>query len=131
MSTEKRTLLIKHDNGDETQIEIDASWKVTLGPLVVGGKEPGKRIPIALRVYETETLQRAVFTDVTWFRDMSIPIKVKRTSINEKDGFVECDGIRKRTTFQATTTEWINPDTGVQSENLLKMPEDSEIFGDE
>ena len=130
-----RTLLITRNNGEEIQIDIPEDWKVTFGPAAAGismTDRSGKNMPMALRIYETEKLQRAIFLDVVSFRDMSIPIRIKRVDTQEKDGFMECEGIRKRTIFQASTVNWINPDAEVPEENLpkLSMPKDSEIFGE-
>lgn len=128
MGDKMRTLLITQKNGDETQIDVPETWKITFGPAVVGMPKSEGRVPMALRIYETEKLQRAIFTDVTSFRDMSIPIRVKKVNVQEKDGFMECEGVRKRTTFQASTTEWINPDEEVEDKPLLTMPTDAEMF---
>lgn len=127
---EIRTLLIEKTNGEEFQVDIPVTWKVTFGPAVpFTSKESGKTIPTALRIYESEKMQRAIFTDVISFRDLSIPMRIKKTHTQEKDGFMECEGIRKRTTFQATTSEWVNADEEVKREPaLLQMPTDSEMF---
>jgi hypothetical protein len=127
MST--KTLLVTKRNGDEFQIDIPENWKITFGPTCVGvGKTAGvERIPLCLRIYESDTLQRAIFTDVVSFRDMSIPIRIKQTNIQEKVGYVEYDGKRKQTSFQAKTSEWINPDTGDFESKLLNMPSDLEM----
>ena len=126
-----RTLLITQKDGTEFQVDIDENWKITYGPAVVGygSKAVDRNVPMALRIYETERLQRAIFTDVISFRDMSIPIRVKQENVQTKDGFTECEGIRKRTTFQATTHEWVDPDAEESSAwPKLTMPKDSEIF---
>lgn len=127
-----RTYLITHINGQETQVDIPEDWKVTFGPAVRGnsaglGSNPhGPKIPLALRFYENDTKQRAIFTDVISFRDMSIPIRVKKRSVQEKDGYMEYDGVRKRTTFQATSEEWVNPDLATPA--LPQLPSDETIF---
>ncbi len=83
-------------------------------------------MPLALRFYESETKQRAIFTDVVSFRDTSIKIEEKLVRIQEKDGYVECEGTRKRTTFQAKTTEWINPDE--EKDGVPMLPSDKDMF---
>lgn len=132
MEEKTRTLLIIHENGNETQIDIPESWKVTFGLASPGAEHvKGGKVGLALRIYETEKMQRAIFTDVVSFRDMSIPIRIKKVNVQEKDGFMECDGVRKRTTFQASTTEWVSPDVD-NSNNAtpkLAMPSDQEVFG--
>lgn len=125
----ERTLLIKKKDDTELQIDIPEEWKVTFGPAAAGIARSEGRVPLALRIYETEKLQRAIFTDVESFRDMSIPIREKRINTQTKDGFVEVDGARKRTSFQAQTMEWVNPDGDEpKTNNLIDMPSDQEIF---
>lgn len=110
---ERRTYLIVHIDGTRRKITIPANWKVTFGPAVKGGNyAPGSGprpvMPMALRFYEHDTMQRAIFTDVQNFRDLSIPVEVEKVSHQEKDGFTEVDGVRKRTSFQVQTKEWVN-----------------------
>ena len=69
-ATTTRTLLVK-TRGETLKIDVPAEWKITFGPLSQRGYEDGN----ALRLYEAETKQRAVFTNVLWFRDLSIPVK--------------------------------------------------------
>lgn len=73
-----RTYEIKQGS-DRFRIDIPANFKVTFGPLTPGSKFGGGQY--ALRVYESETKQRAVFVDVSSFRDLSIPYRrfVKNT----------------------------------------------------
>ena len=80
---------------------------------------------MALRFYENSDKQRAIFIDVVSFRDMSIPIEQEITKVQEKEGYMECDGVRKKTTFSAQTSEWINPD---EVAILPALPNDKDIF---
>lgn len=125
-----KTLLVTKKDGSEFQIDIPEEWKVTFGPAAVGMSKvmAGERMPLCLRIYESETLQRAIFTDIVSFRDMSIPIRVKQINVQEKHGYVEFDGKRKQTTFQATTSEWVDPDIAIEPEaKLLDIPSDKEM----
>ena len=124
-----KTLLITKKNGSEVQIDIPEEWKVTFGPVApnTARNDSGNHV-LALRIYESNTKQRAIFTDVASFRDMSIPIREKRINIQEKHGTIEVDNTRKATTFQAKTVEWVNPDEEPEGTKLVGMPEDSEIF---
>ena len=74
-----RTYEIVTDAGT-FRMEIPEEWKVTYGPVFQGGKYGGGEN--ALRVYEAESKQRAIFTGVRSFRDLSIP--VKRLLVSEK-----------------------------------------------
>lgn len=129
MSTSMKTYLIEFENGKRKRITVPESWKVTFGPAVAGVNKPGRgyqhEMPMALRFYESTDKQRAIFTDVTSFRDLSIEIEEEVVSVQEKQGYMECEGVRKATTFQAKTREWVDPDR-VQERPAL--PKDSEIF---
>lgn len=124
----EKTYLIVHEDGTEKKITVPDDWKVTFGPAVKGGngKHNNFKMPMALRFYESENKQRAIFTDVVSFRDTSIKIVEKRVNVQEKEGFFECEGIKKQTIFQARTTEWIDPDKVV--EERVQLPSDSSIF---
>ena len=113
---EEKTYIIVCEDKSKKRITVPANWKVTFGPAARGenaGIKSGThlKIPMALRFYETDTKQRAIFTDVVSFRDASIKIEEERTNVQEKEGYVECDGVRKKTVFSATVKEWINPDS--------------------
>ena len=119
-----------HDDNTRKRITVPETWKVTFGPAAKGmnASKNGSnlRMPMALRFYEDEKHQRAIFTDVKSFMDSSIKIEEEIVNIKEKDGFVECDGVKKRTTFQAKTKEWININDIKEDQPLL--PEDSTMF---
>ena len=112
--TETRTLLIKQSNEAEIQIDIPADWKITFGPLFTSSEKFHSRTPAALRIYETDKTQRAIFTDVIWFRDMSIPIRIKRKDVWEKQEYTERGGERKRTSQSKATAKWVDPDKEVE-----------------
>lgn len=69
-----RTLLVKDGSG-MFKVTIPEDWKVTFGRLYgsSGPRDYGSS-EMGLRIYETEAKQRAVFTGVQWFRDLSIPV---------------------------------------------------------
>ncbi len=104
------TYLIVHKDSTERKITVPSDWKVTFGPATAGfskGTSGGPTVPLALRFYENEKKQRAIFTDVVSFRDLSIKTEVKKQTVQEKDGYMECDGQRKATTFRAVMEEWL------------------------
>ena len=124
-----KTYLIYHKDGSETQVDVPETWKVTFGPAAKGNHDSSNgrlQMPLALRFYENGEKQRAIFTDVVSFRDMSIPIRVKKRTTQEKDGYMECDGVRKQTRFQAVVEEWVNPDELQQK--AIAPPSDDSIF---
>ena len=67
---EERTLLVT-DNQGQFKITIPADWKVTFG--TAGGNRNGYD-DRELRIYESDKKQRACFTGVRSFRDLSLPL---------------------------------------------------------
>jgi hypothetical protein len=108
------TYLLIHENKTKRKVTVPSDWKVTFGPLVVGGnRNRGDRqfkIPVALRFYENEKQQRAVFLDVISFRDLSIPVLEEKVEIRDKFGNLEVDGARKNVAVRAEMREWVDPD---------------------
>jgi hypothetical protein len=125
-----KNYLIEKENGKRMRITVPANWKVTFGPAARGldkSTNPQRyQMPLALRFYENETQQRAIFTDVKSFRDMSIPVMVEEIRTQEKDGHIEVEGKRKTTVFRATTKEWVDPDKA--TDEFPQLPSDSDIF---
>jgi hypothetical protein len=128
MSESTKTYLIHHKDGSKRRITVPESWKVTFGPATRGNrdKHSNLKMPMALRFYESDAKQRAIFTDVVSFRDTSIKIEELKEEVQEKDGYMECDGVKKRTTFQAKVRTWVNPDE--ESDELPKLPDDTSMF---
>jgi hypothetical protein len=125
---EMTTYLIEFKNGKRQKITVPSSWKVTFGPAVAGANKAddrGRTIPMAIRFYESENKQRAIFTDVASFRDTSIEIVEEQINIQEKQGFVEVDGQRKATSFRAETRDWVNPDV-ISPQKLLPPKADED-----
>lgn len=131
-----KTYFVEKENGEEFQITVPEEWKVTFGPAVVGSgqKRPGDfsgKMPMALRFYESKDKQRAIFTHIRSFRDMSIPIKVKKTHVQEKQGFMEYEGKRKATSFSAKVQEWVNPDEVLEQKAIPNVKDFDVEFMDE
>lgn len=115
MAEDKTTYMIEFTDGKRKKITVPSSWKVTFGPVAV--RKSGSvalpykdKMPQALRFYESETKQRAIFTNVASFRDMSIEIHEERVSSQSKTGTIEIEGSRKIANFRTEMKEWINPD---------------------
>jgi len=130
---EEKTYIITFANNLRKRITVPADWKVTFGPAAKGAntyidnRSRQYKMPLALRFYESDTKQRAIFTDVVDFRDSSIKIEEEKVRVHEKEGFMECEGVKKSTVFRASTKEWVDPDEPVADMALL--PLDSEMFG--
>lgn len=57
------------------RIDIPESFKVTFGPIIgAGGGNKFGGSALAFRVWESDTKQRLLITDVVSFRDISIPM---------------------------------------------------------
>ncbi len=127
----EKTYILTRENGTRSRITVPADWKVTFGPAAKGNYNSPKahlKMPLALRFYESDTKQRAIFTDVVSFRDASIIIEDEISKTKEKSGYMECDGKRKRTTFHATVKEWVNPDEVEKPTALPEVPSDENMF---
>jgi len=72
-------------DGSQVDIDIPSSWKVTFGPLLASGSSyhNSANSGNCLRIYESKDKQRAIFTNVRAFRDLSIPVKVLLGDPNE------------------------------------------------
>lgn len=101
--SKETTYLIEFKSGKRQKITVPSDWKVTFGPAAVGKSRTSPsdlKMPMALRFYENDKKQRAIFTDVKNFRDTSIKIE--------------------------TVKEWIDPDK--HEEDLPQFPNDEEVF---
>lgn len=119
----KTTYLIEFTDGKRKKIKVPSDWKVTFGPVAVRKstslhKDYQNKMPLALRFYESETKQRAIFTNVASFRDTSIEVQEERVTTDVKDGIMEVDGSRKVMAVKTEVKEWINPD----DENDVNKP---------
>jgi hypothetical protein len=81
----KTTYLIeRHD--EQLKLTVPSAWKVTFGPAAPPRKDGqhyyggGK---FALRFYEAENRQRAIFTDVVSFRDLALPMERRVTRVEK------------------------------------------------
>jgi hypothetical protein len=88
---EVRTLLVFENGGNRFKIDIPVDWKITFGAFQQGkyGGEGG----YALRIYESENKQRACFTNVRSFRDLSLPItRFVKTEEGQESWVTDSDG---------------------------------------
>lgn len=102
--SEKRIYEIVSASGRQ-RIEIPDDWKVTYGPVSPGKASYGGN---ALRLYESETKQRAIFTDVISFRDLSIPVKVLAIREKGKEKWESDERGRKRSSSVEIERAWID-----------------------
>ena len=80
--SEKTTYLIETRNGDY-KVTVPSDWKAVFTP-VGATKDDFRKGSMALRFYESDKKQRALFSDVMNFRDLSIPVQRKVIKIDGK-----------------------------------------------
>lgn len=75
-----RELLLERNGRPDLRITIPEDWKITFAP-VNPSQGYGDN---ALRLYETKDKQRAVFTNIVSFRDLSIPVQQRLVETKDK-----------------------------------------------
>lgn len=114
----RTTYLIGLTHGGVRKITVPSNWKVTFGPAVP--PSPGARVQAergyALRFYETEKQQRAIFTDVAWFRDAALAVEERVTKTKAQRMTKHTANGAKDVVVEASVTEWINPDNPPEPE---------------
>lgn len=88
------------------RITVPAAWRVTYGLLHPGSKDRYGQEGYVLRIYETDTKQRAVFTNVLSFRDLSIETERKVLNINGKREYASSSTTRKESSEQNVEVAW-------------------------
>jgi hypothetical protein len=128
---EMTTFLVCRKGGLDQKITVPSKWKVTFGPVSPGSKgEHGAQGPLCLRFYEAENKQRAVITDVISFRDMSIAVEEKRTSVKQQTLHKNTPHGDKAVIVEGRVEEWVNPDDPQQGHaepELFKLGADAEL----
>ena len=107
------TYLLNMKDGTKQKITCPTRWTVTFGPLVPGSKDHNVNSigATSLRFREGQH-QKAVFTGVESFRDMSIGIEVEINKTQQETFFKEDPntGKKKQVVVEGSVKEWINPD---------------------
>ena len=90
MATKPKTAAIRTyeivTHGDTFQLDVPETFRVTYAPTVMGQKGYGGS-EMALRFYEAENKQRAIFVGVQSFRDLSLPLRKKVRRVEGKTEF--------------------------------------------
>lgn len=104
--TDNRTLLV-NTKKEELRVTIPADYKVTFGPVQPGSRGYGDE-GNCLRIYESETKQRAVFVNVVSFRDLSIPVerRVKRTKEKQKREYDADGNLKENSEVAVDAGDW-------------------------
>lgn len=85
------------------RITIPSTWKVTYGPVSPGKYTEGGN---ALRIYEDDKRQRAMFTNVTSFRDMSLKTLKENKTVKGKTTWEVADDHEEHRTETETIKDW-------------------------
>jgi hypothetical protein len=117
------TYLLNMKDGTRQKITCPTEWTVTFGPLTPGTKDSNNgHFGIALRIRDGQR-QKAVFTGVESFRDMSMAIETEVTKTKEETFYRDEDGEKKQVIVQGAIKEWTNPDApGVREVPTSNMP---------
>jgi hypothetical protein len=107
-STKMTTYMIEFAGGKQKRVTVPAEWKVTFGPLAPGSKgyENNGEKGLCLRMYENQSQQRAVFTKVASFRDMSIHVEERVVHRRNERAQRETPNGVKDFVVQAEYAEW-------------------------
>ena len=107
VSASTRTLLIER-HGQRQRITVPADWKITFA--VSGGKDKygTGSVERDLRIYEAGEHCRAVFTGVSSFRDISIPVEtLVKSKTGEESWEDDGQGNLAHTSKTRTKKDWI------------------------
>lgn len=85
------------------RITVPSTWKVTYGPVSPGKFGDGGN---ALRIYEDEKRQRAMLTNVTSFRDISLPTLKLNKTVKGKTTWEVADEHEDHSTVTSTDKSW-------------------------
>lgn len=102
--------LLQMEDGSQKKVTVPGDWKVTFGPLTPGQKGEPSHGAKALRFWTGKDRQRAVFTGVASFRDMSIPVEEKITKTQAETYYKGEGDNRKAVNVEVAASEWVNPD---------------------
>ena len=110
--TQTTYLLIMKD-GTKQKITCPTKWTLTFGPLCPGSKDAGYNgaSSTSLRIRDGQH-QKAVFTGVESFRDMSMGIETEVTKTKQETFYKDDEetGGKKQVIVEGSIKEWINPD---------------------
>ena len=109
------TYFVERSDGRHQKVTVPSSWKVTFGPLTPGSKNYDGGAKPVLRFYESANKQRMVITNVLSFRDMSVSVEEKRTSVKQQTMRKQTAAGDKEVVVEGRVEEWVNPDKPVEA----------------
>lgn len=102
----KRVYRIEFINGSVKLVKIPDDWKITFSAFQPGSKDRFANGSPTLRMYETESKQRAVFRDVLNFMDMSIEVLEQVIDIESNSSVKHDDGFKRIESGTEFTGSW-------------------------
>lgn len=119
--------LVTRKDGRDQKVTVPSSWKVTFGPMYPGSKNfSGENNTPCLRFYESQNKQRMVITGVLSFRDMSVKVEEKRTSVKQQAMRRQTPMGEREVLVEGRVEEWVDPDKPQEA-----APEFFKLIGDE
>jgi paraquat-inducible protein B len=133
-----RTYILELKNGDTRKVTFPDHWRLTFGNVLpYQGKEQRNAVEhrIALRIYgDSKEDLRGVMLDVVSFRDSSMGVLEKRTSVQRKGGTLRTEHGSKDVVYEARMTEWVDPDkedgSSSGAEQFKALSARKDILGD-
>jgi hypothetical protein len=103
-----RSILIQRSSGQQQIVRgIPATAKLTYGPVNPGKQGYGAN---CLRIYTVGNNQLAVFTDVAWFRDLSLTVQTRKKSEKQERQAERGPAGAKVKTATEESYEWVDGD---------------------
>lgn len=107
---EKVTYLLTMQDGTKQKISCPKDWTITFGPLCPGSKEHNGSRQLALRLRDGQN-QKAVFTNVESFRDMSMQVEIEVVDTQyEQFSKKDENGQEKHFVAEARVKKWVDPE---------------------
>lgn len=106
MAKEQTKTYLVERSKETLLVTVPADWKVTFGPLFTPSKGGYGGPANCLRFYESKDKQRAIFVDVTGFRDTSIPVKRRVVEVKGKSEFAKNSKGEKHSAEEERDEKW-------------------------
>jgi hypothetical protein len=122
--SEIRTYEIVTQREGKFRIDIPETWKVTFGPVI--GAKGYESSGLAFRVWETDKQQRALFTNVTSFRDLSLPMMREAVRKFGTDDWIIDDGSWTGKKAEQVERQWVPADDVKTETPQVTVPDDDD-----
>lgn len=119
----KTTFMLIMKDGTKRKVTVPEDWKVTFGPLMPGSKDASHNssAATALRFYTGKDRQKAVFTGVESFRDMSIGMEEEVVKTQAETFYKDTPEGKKQFIVEGNVREWQNPDAPKARPNEMAL----------